>query len=130
MRKVHPDTVAILFFGLGLARVDYPLSGAAGPSKFVVLSQKVSGIAPMGLTFPPTAIRGDLWAEIRNKITSLSLSRPTVHVMFQQRDVSSLLRIAEDILFESLQAVAPEYIEQTQNPSGIRIPGWDAKAGG
>ena len=130
MRKVHPDTVAILFYGLGLARVDYPLSGAAGPSKFVVLSQKVSGIAPMGLTFPPTAIRGDLWFAIKDKVASLSLSRPSISVMFQQRDVGSLLKIAEDILYEALAAVAPEYVEQTQNPSGIRIPGWDAKAGG
>lgn len=126
MRKVHPDTVAILFYGLGLARVDYPLSGAAGSSKFVVLSQKVSGIAPMGLTFPPTAIRGDLWVEIKKKVLSLSLSRPSINVMFQQRDVSSLLRIAENILFEALAVVAPDYVEQTQNPSGIRIPGWDA----
>lgn len=127
--KLHPDSVAVLFFGLGLARVDKPLSGASGPPKFVVVSQKVSSVAPMGLQFQPTAIREDIWRHVsRNVSTSgLSLTNPSVLALFQQRDTETLLAIAQRILFEAIESCAPEYVDQIEKPAGYRIPGWNAK---
>jgi hypothetical protein len=125
--KLHPDSVAVLFFGLGLARVDKPLSGASGPSKFVVVSQKVSGIAPMGLSFQPTAVRQDIWNHVARNSAQLNLSNPAVLALFQQRDTETLLSIAQRILFDAIKFCAPEYMDQVEKPSGYRIPGWNAK---
>ncbi len=128
--KVHPDTVAVLFYGMGLARVDYPLSSSKGPSA-VVLSQKVSGIAPMGLSMVPTAIREDVWKGIVHIAPQrLGLSIPNIQSLFQQRDTESLLQLAYEILYEALVAASPEYLDQIDKPAGYRIPGWDAKIRG
>lgn len=125
--KLHPDSVAVLFYGLGLARVDRPLSGAAGPPKFVVVSQKVSGVAPMGLTFQPTAIREDIWSHVAANSAPLNLGHPSVLALFQQRDTETLLNIAQRILYAAIESCAPEYLEQIDKPAGYRIPGWKAK---
>lgn len=125
--KLHPDSVAVLFFGLGLAKVDKPLASASGPPKFVVVSQKVSSVAPMGLSFQPVAIREDIWGYVSASVGELSLTNPTVLALFQQRDTETLLAIAQRILFEAIRECAPEYVDQVDRPSGYRIPGWNAK---
>ena len=125
--KLHPDSVAVLFFGLGLARVDKPLSGASGPPKFVVVSQKMSSVAPMGLSFQPVAIREDIWRHVSKEASQLSLSNPAVLALFQQRDTETLLSIAQKILLDAVRICAPEYVDQIDQPAGYRIPGWNAK---
>lgn len=125
--RVHPDSVAVLFYGLGLARVDKPLSSAAGPPKFVVVSQKVSGVAPMGLSFQPTAIREDVWRHVSQNTAQLNLAQPSVLALFQERDTETLLNIAQRILYDAIESCAPEYLDQIDKPAGYRIPGWNAK---
>tara|TARA_Y100000593_G_C4078514_1_gene222729 strand:+ start:108 stop:509 length:402 start_codon:yes stop_codon:yes gene_type:complete len=129
--KVHPDSVAILFYGMGLARVDYPLGESKGPSRFVVLSQKCSDATPLGMTMSPVGIREDVWAEIKAEAPKrLSLSQPNVMALFDRRDTDSLLHLAHEILYEAFALAAPEYLEEIAKPVGYRIPGWDAKIRG
>lgn len=129
--KVHPDSVAVLFYGMGLARVDYPLGSSKGPSRFVVLSQKVSGMTPMGLSMVPTAIREDVWEGVVHTAPQrLSLDRPNIMKLFRGRDTDSLLQLAHEILYEAFASAAPEYLDQIDKPAGYRIPGWDAKIRG
>ena len=125
--KVHPDSVAVLFYGLGLAVVDRPLSSASGPPKFVVVSQKLRGSAPLGLHLHPTAIREDVWDKVSKSAVQLNLGNPAVLALFQQRDTETLLNIAQRILYDAIQACAPEYLDQIEKPAGYRIPGWNAK---
>ena len=129
--RVHPDSVAVLFYGMGLARVDYPHGSSKGPGRFVVLSQKNSGVAPLGLTMNPTGIREDVWKGI-SKIAPerLSLSRPNILSLFRGRDTEALLQLAHEILYEAFSEAAPEYLDQIDKPAGYRIPGWDAKIRG
>tara|TARA_X000000950_G_scaffold259444_1_gene327825 strand:- start:2408 stop:2806 length:399 start_codon:yes stop_codon:yes gene_type:complete len=125
--KVHPDSVAVLFYGLGLARIDRPLGSAAGPPKFVIVSQKMSGSAPLGLHLQPTAIREDVWDAVCKNVVQLNLGNPAVLDLFKQRDTETLLNIAQRILYDAIQTCAPEYLDQIEKPAGYRIPGWDAK---
>ena len=130
--KVHPDAVAVLFYGMGLARVDYPVGRSTkGPAKFVILSQKMSGTTPMGLSMAPTGIREDVWRGIRLEAPKrLSLSCPNVMALFQQRDTDTLLQLAHEILYAAFKSAVPEYLDQIDKPAGYRIPGWDAKIRG
>ena len=129
--NLHPDSVAVLFYGMGLARVDYPTGASKGVGRYVVLSQKVSGVTPMGLSMVPTAIREDVWEGIRNEAPArLNLSRPNILNLFRRKDTEALLQLAHEILYESFRIAAPEYLDQVEKPAGYRIPGWDAKIRG
>lgn len=131
MGNVHPDAVAVLLYGIGMVRVDYPLGKAKGPSRYVVLSLRSPNMTPMGLGMVPTAIREDIWREIAQKAPSrLSLSSEDVMDLFQRRDTEALLLLAHELLYEAFESAAPEHLDEIEKPAGYRIPGWDTKLRG